>query len=246
MAMANVLAERPDLPMLGSDAEHESMAGTYLAAATIYATLFDREPGGPYRPASLSEGTLPSQRIAWETVDEWRTGARRRVGRPSALSRRFYCLRRTIGLPTQGVGASSSPARCRGTSRPSRWTTARESSVAGGDEARPLTMAAWTAPSHWRTRPAHAKGERSCVRCGCPWSGRSSWCCSAEPAARSRPRRRLVLCTPPALASASNRPGEPCRTTVPSSSTSSAMSARSRAATHGSAAPVSTISSSSA
>ena len=30
--------------------------------------------------------------------------------------------------------------------------------AAGGDDARPLVMAAWTAPSHWRTRPAQKVG----------------------------------------------------------------------------------------
>ncbi|MEX1295328.1 MAG: hypothetical protein AB1Z67_04065 [Candidatus Limnocylindrales bacterium] len=77
VAMANALAERPDLPMLGADAEHESMAGTYLAAATIYATLFDQNPEGlPYHPSSLSEDEAAFlQRIAWQTVNEWHGGA---------------------------------------------------------------------------------------------------------------------------------------------------------------------------
>ena len=77
VAMANALAERPDLPMLGVDAEHESLAGTYLAAATIYATLLDQSPEGlDYRPAALSEDDAAFlQRIASQTVDEWRGAA---------------------------------------------------------------------------------------------------------------------------------------------------------------------------
>lgn len=73
VAMADALAERPDLAMLGSDAEHESMAGTYLAAAVIYATLFERSPEGlPYRPPSISEDDAAFlQRIAWDTVEAW-------------------------------------------------------------------------------------------------------------------------------------------------------------------------------
>ena len=56
VAMANALAERPDLAMLGPDAEHESPAGTYLAAATIYATLFDRSPEGSALPPGGPHG----------------------------------------------------------------------------------------------------------------------------------------------------------------------------------------------
>jgi len=77
VAMAKALAERPHLPMLGADAEHESMAGTYLAAATIYATLFDQSPEGlPYHPASLAKDDAAFlQRIAWQTLNEWQAGA---------------------------------------------------------------------------------------------------------------------------------------------------------------------------
>ena len=74
VAMANALAERPDLAMLGPDAEHESLAGTYLAAATIYATLYDQSPEGlPYHPADISaDDAAFLQRIAWETIEAWR------------------------------------------------------------------------------------------------------------------------------------------------------------------------------
>ena len=44
VASANALAERPDLAMLGPDAENESPAGAYLAAAVIYPTLYDLKP----------------------------------------------------------------------------------------------------------------------------------------------------------------------------------------------------------
>jgi hypothetical protein len=76
VAMDMSLAERPDLAMLGSDAEHESEAGTYLAAATIYATLFDASPEGL---DFVANGVTPDdaaylQRIAWEAVQEWNGG----------------------------------------------------------------------------------------------------------------------------------------------------------------------------
>jgi hypothetical protein len=76
VAMANALAERPDLAMLGPDAAHESLAGTCLAAAVIYATLYDQSPEGlPYHPADLSaDDAAFLQRVAWETVQAWRRG----------------------------------------------------------------------------------------------------------------------------------------------------------------------------
>jgi len=75
VAMANALAERPDLAMLDPDAEHESLAGTYLAAAVIYATLFDRSPEGlPFHHALEADDATFLQRVAWETVEEWRQG----------------------------------------------------------------------------------------------------------------------------------------------------------------------------
>ena len=76
VAMENALAERPDLAMLGLDMEHASDAGTYLGAATIYATLFDRSPEGlAYARHITPEDAAFLQRIAWETVQDWQAGA---------------------------------------------------------------------------------------------------------------------------------------------------------------------------
>jgi hypothetical protein len=74
VAMEKALAERPDLEMIIFDALHPTPAGTYLAAATIYATLFDRSPVGlAYFTDDVSEDEAAFlQRIAWETMDEWR------------------------------------------------------------------------------------------------------------------------------------------------------------------------------
>jgi hypothetical protein len=76
VAMDHALAERPDLAMIGPDLWHPTMAGTYLAAATIYATLYDQSPEGlPYHPADISaDDAAFLQRVAWETVLEWRQG----------------------------------------------------------------------------------------------------------------------------------------------------------------------------
>ncbi len=73
-AFARSLAERPSLPMLGADKEHETIHGTYLAACVIYATIYGESPVGfTYRPAGVSaEEARFLQRIAWETVKAWR------------------------------------------------------------------------------------------------------------------------------------------------------------------------------
>jgi hypothetical protein len=81
VAMENALAERPDLAMLGDDREHPTRAGTYLAAATIYATLFDRSPEGlAFTPRVIGDDITPDdaaflQRIAWQTLLEWQAGS---------------------------------------------------------------------------------------------------------------------------------------------------------------------------
>lgn len=76
VAMDDVLAERPELTMI-DDTEHQTNHGAYLAAATIYATIFDRSPEGlAYRPSVVSEEDADFlQRIAWEAVQEWQKGA---------------------------------------------------------------------------------------------------------------------------------------------------------------------------
>lgn len=73
LAMENALAERPDLAMLGGDREHPTQAGTYLAAATMYATLFDRSPEGlAFNPDQVAlDDAAFLQRIAWATLQEW-------------------------------------------------------------------------------------------------------------------------------------------------------------------------------
>lgn len=77
LAMENALVERPDLAMLGDDREHPSRAGTYLAAATIYATLYDRSPEGlAFMPDDIdADDAAFLQRVAWETLQEWQAGS---------------------------------------------------------------------------------------------------------------------------------------------------------------------------
>jgi len=73
MAFQRAMKERPGLAMLGSDKEHESIHGTYLAANVLYATLFGESPNGStYFPTGVSEEeAVFLQQIAWETLQEW-------------------------------------------------------------------------------------------------------------------------------------------------------------------------------
>lgn len=75
LAFQRAAKERPSLDMYGSDREHPSMAGTYLAVNVLYATLYGKSPEGlTYLP---TEGDLSQddasflQRIAWETVQAY-------------------------------------------------------------------------------------------------------------------------------------------------------------------------------
>jgi hypothetical protein len=75
VAMENARAERPDLDLIGADGIHATWAGAYLAAATIYATLFQRSPEGlPFTFGVSDDEAAFLQRIAWETVTEWQAG----------------------------------------------------------------------------------------------------------------------------------------------------------------------------
>ena len=69
-------AERPDLALISDDGVHASWAGAYLAAATVYATLFERNPEG----LTYSFGITPDdaaflQRIAWQAVTDWQAAS---------------------------------------------------------------------------------------------------------------------------------------------------------------------------
>ena len=90
VAMANAQAERPDLVLIDTDEVHATWAGTYLAAATIYATLFQRSPEGlPYSFGVDADDAAFLQRIAWQTVTAWQageTGAAGEAGAAGAVS----------------------------------------------------------------------------------------------------------------------------------------------------------------
>jgi hypothetical protein len=72
LAFARALKERPDLVLYANDKRHPSLAGTYLAAATVYASLFKTSPAGLKYTAGLDEPTAKFlQNVAWETVQDY-------------------------------------------------------------------------------------------------------------------------------------------------------------------------------
>jgi len=72
LAFARSLGKRADLNLHAPDKRHPSLMGTYLAACTVYASLFKKSPVGLKYSAGLEEATaLHLQTVAWETVQEY-------------------------------------------------------------------------------------------------------------------------------------------------------------------------------
>jgi len=72
LAFAAVTAERPDLPVRIEDKRHPSLAGSYLAACTFFAALYNQSPEGLPYDAGLGEETAAYlQQIAWKTVQNY-------------------------------------------------------------------------------------------------------------------------------------------------------------------------------
>lgn len=69
LAFARSIAARPDLELFQSDKRHPSLAGTYLAACTVYAALYGKSPQGLKYTADLPPDVASHlQAVAWETV----------------------------------------------------------------------------------------------------------------------------------------------------------------------------------
>jgi hypothetical protein len=69
LAFARAIAQRPGLNLYQPDKRHPSLAGTYLAAVTSYAALFQKSPVGIAYDAGLGEDTARFlQTVAAETV----------------------------------------------------------------------------------------------------------------------------------------------------------------------------------
>jgi hypothetical protein len=72
LAFARVVKDHPGINLYMPDKRHPSLAGSYLAAVTTYAALFNKSPVG----ASYAAGLEPPvarvlQEAAWETVREY-------------------------------------------------------------------------------------------------------------------------------------------------------------------------------
>jgi hypothetical protein len=69
LAFARSIAARPELELYQADKRHPSLAGTYLAACTAYAALYDKSPEGLQSAAGLAPDVASHlQAVAWETV----------------------------------------------------------------------------------------------------------------------------------------------------------------------------------
>ena len=72
LAFAKALSRRADIELYEADKRHPSLAGTYLAAATVYATFYRKSPVGLAYTAGLSpELARLLQTAAWDTVQEY-------------------------------------------------------------------------------------------------------------------------------------------------------------------------------
>jgi hypothetical protein len=72
LAFAKSVQQRPELNLYVADKRHPSMAGTYLAASTIYASLFKKSPVGIKYTAGLDADTAQFlQNVAWQTTQDY-------------------------------------------------------------------------------------------------------------------------------------------------------------------------------
>ena len=71
LAFSKSMQLHPEIDLYTDD-KHPSREGTYLAAATIYASIFQTSPmGNTYEYGIESEVRKKLQRIAWETYLEY-------------------------------------------------------------------------------------------------------------------------------------------------------------------------------
>lgn len=71
-SFANSLAKRPELGLLVADKRHPNMAGTYLAASTVLASVYKINPIGNKYTAGLPADVVKHlQTVAWETSQQF-------------------------------------------------------------------------------------------------------------------------------------------------------------------------------
>ena len=62
----------PEVNLYAPDKRHPSLAGTYLAAAAVYATILKRSPEDVGYTAGLDANVAKALRmVAWETVQSY-------------------------------------------------------------------------------------------------------------------------------------------------------------------------------
>ena len=72
LAFAKAIAKRASIELYQADKRHPTLAGTYLAACTVYATLYRKTPVGLAYTAGLSPDLATLlQTAAWESIQEY-------------------------------------------------------------------------------------------------------------------------------------------------------------------------------
>ncbi len=72
LAFARVRRDRPDIELTIFDKQHPTLAGSYLAACTIYSSLFGRSPAGLKYDGGVPHSVARRlQEAAWATVQEY-------------------------------------------------------------------------------------------------------------------------------------------------------------------------------
>ena len=72
-AFAASVAKRPDLNLYAPDKRHPSLAGTYLGAAVVMASVFKKSPvGNTYTAGLPADVAAHLQAVAWETVQSFK------------------------------------------------------------------------------------------------------------------------------------------------------------------------------
>jgi hypothetical protein len=72
-AFAASIAKRPDVNLYAPDKRHPSLAGTYLGAAVVMASLFKKSPvGNTYTAGLPADVAQHLQTVAWETVQSFK------------------------------------------------------------------------------------------------------------------------------------------------------------------------------
>jgi hypothetical protein len=72
-AFAASVAKRPEINLYAPDKRHPSLAGTYLGAAVVMASLFKKSPvGNTYTAGLPADVAQHLQAVAWETVQSFK------------------------------------------------------------------------------------------------------------------------------------------------------------------------------